>query len=117
MRGARQGGREGSGRGNSGGMAVGASIGKNCSEGETEPATARVNLVDVLLVLFGPVIGIFFPHRIILGSSPEPTNFKLLSFFETGFPYASQADFELRNLLPLPPKCWDYRCEPKLKLV
>jgi hypothetical protein len=33
-------------------------------------------------------------------------------FVETGPQYAPHVVLELMNLLPLPPKCWDYRREP-----
>jgi hypothetical protein len=35
----------------------------------------------------------------------------LFCFFEAGSPYVTQAGFVLLILLPLPPECWDYRCE------
>jgi hypothetical protein len=32
--------------------------------------------------------------------------------FETGSQQVVPADLELYVFLPLPPECWDYRCEP-----
>jgi hypothetical protein len=36
----------------------------------------------------------------------------LVLFFETGSHSVTQAGLKLATLLPQPPKCWDYRCEP-----
>jgi hypothetical protein len=35
-----------------------------------------------------------------------------VTFLETGFHYVAQASLKLSILLPLPPKCWDYRHIP-----
>jgi hypothetical protein len=43
-----------------------------------------------------------------LCSSPNPALF----FVETGSHFVAQTGLELVILLPLPLKCWDYRCVP-----
>jgi hypothetical protein len=40
-------------------------------------------------------------------------SFSLFFFFEIGAYYVAQAGLKLLILLPQPPKCWDYRCNPR----
>jgi hypothetical protein len=43
---------------------------------------------------------------------PSAEKCPLIFFFKTGSHYVAQVGLELLILLPLPPKCFDYRCMP-----
>jgi hypothetical protein len=50
-----------------------------------------------------------------LSLCPEASLF--FFFFEVGFCYVAQFALKPAIFMPLPPKCWDYRCAPPYPAV